>query len=606
MDAPPIVVGRAPPSGLGVRISLFGDERLARLVEGGSERAFAGIYERYHRSLYRYCRSIVREDADAQDALQSAFASAFVALRRGQLDAPLRPWLFRIAHNEAVSLLRRRRSDVELADAAEQWVGSAEDRAAERARLALLVADLRALSDRQLGALVMRELSGLSHEEIAIALETSVGAAKQTIFEARRALMEFAEGRSMMCEEVRRMVSDGDGRAFRSRRVCAHLRDCAGCTVFAAAIPARRDDLQALAPVLAPAASAAMLARVMGAGSGHGASGGAGAVAAGAAGKTVGATLAAKALVSAAVLATAAAGVTGVSTVPRHEHHAKRAPAGVSNARTTTGSVAAPELQPVAGARGAVAGGPRATGAHRAALGRRAARPGSNTLARSHERAPTGASPVHSRVGASGSLPAQAHGTPSASVTGGRSDSSQGVGHASGQPASIPAGGHPGATTGSHPSGSGASSHQAAGETGSPPSVTPPGRAGQSSSHGAASGTGSSPNATPPGRAGQSSSHRAASGTGSSPNATPPGRAGQSSSHGAASGTGSPPSVTPPGRAGQSSSHGAANGTGSSPNATPPGPAGQSSLHGAGSGTGGTQPTPNPSSTPAQGPPAHP
>ena len=427
MDAPPIVVGRAPASGLGVRISLFGDERLARLVEGGSERAFAGIYERYHRSLYRYCRSIVREDADAQDALQSAFASAFVALRRGQLDAPLRPWLFRIAHNEAVSLIRRRRSDVELADAAEQWVGSAEDRAAERARLALLVADLRALSDRQLGALVMRELSGLSHEEIAIALETSVGAAKQTIFEARRALMEFAEGRSMMCEEVRRMVSDGDGRAFRGRRVRAHLRDCAGCTVFAAAIPARRDDLQALAPVLAPAASAAMLARVMGAGSGHGASGGAGAVAAGAAGKTVGATLAAKALVSAAVLATAAAGVTGVSTVPRHEHHAKRAPAGVSNARTTTGSVAAPELQPVAGARGAVAGGPRATGAHRAALGRRAARPGSNTLARSHGRAPTGASPVHSRVGASGSLPAQANGTPSASVTGGRSGSSPGM-----------------------------------------------------------------------------------------------------------------------------------------------------------------------------------
>ncbi len=535
MDAPPSVVGRAPASGWGVRISLFGDERLARLVQGGSEGAFAAIYERYHQSLYRYCRSIVREDADAQDALQSAFASAFVALRRGQRDAPLRPWLFRIAHNEAVSLIRRRHSVVELADAAEQWVGSAEDRAGERARLALLVADLRALPDRQRGALVMRELSGLSHEEIAIVLETSVGAAKQTIFEARRALMEFAEGRSMICEEVRRTVSDGDGRALRSRRVRAHLRDCAGCTVFAAAIPARRDDLRALAPVLAPAVSAAMLARVVEAGSGHGAGGGAGAVAAGAAGKTVGATLAAKALVSAAVLATAAAGVTGVSTVLTREHHARRAPAGVSNARTTTGSVAVRNVQRVAGAGGAVAGGPRASGAHRAALGRRAARPGSNALARSRGRAPTGASRVHSGVGASGSLPVQAHGTPSPSVTGGRSGSSQGVGrHASGQPASIPAAGHPGATSGSHPSGAGASSHRAAG------------------------------------------------GTGSSPNATAPG---------------------PPG---PSSSRGAASGTGSSPNATAPGPAGQSSSHGAGSGTGSSQPTPNPSSAPAQGPPAHP
>jgi RNA polymerase sigma factor (sigma-70 family) len=189
MDAPPVVAGQAAARAWGVRrLSLVGDERLARLVGGGSERAFGAIYERYHRALYGYCRSIVREDVDAQDVLQSTFASAFVALRRGRRDAPLRPWLFRIAHNEAISLIRRRRSDVELADSAERCVGSAEDRADERARLALLVEDLRELPDRQRSALVMRELSGLSHEEIAVVLETSIGAAKQAVFEARRAL----------------------------------------------------------------------------------------------------------------------------------------------------------------------------------------------------------------------------------------------------------------------------------------------------------------------------------------------------------------------------------------------------------------------------------
>src|SRR5579859_352042 len=84
-----------------LRLSLLDDERLTRLVGGGSERAFTVLYERYHQPLYRYCRSIVRADPDAEDALQSAFACAFAALRRGQRAAPVRPWLFQIAHNEA-------------------------------------------------------------------------------------------------------------------------------------------------------------------------------------------------------------------------------------------------------------------------------------------------------------------------------------------------------------------------------------------------------------------------------------------------------------------------------------------------------------------------
>jgi len=68
----------------------LGDERLARLVAVGHERAFALLYERYHQPLYRYLRSMLGQDADAQDALQSAFASAFAALKAGRRNAPLR------------------------------------------------------------------------------------------------------------------------------------------------------------------------------------------------------------------------------------------------------------------------------------------------------------------------------------------------------------------------------------------------------------------------------------------------------------------------------------------------------------------------------------
>jgi RNA polymerase sigma factor (sigma-70 family) len=290
--------------------ALLGDERLARLAAAGHERAFTVMYKRYHQPLYRYCRSILRDDSDAQDALQSTFAAAFAALARGQRDAPIRPWLFRIAHNEAISLLRRRRPTADLSAASGAWTASTEDQVAERTELRTLLHDLDRLTERQRSALVMRELSGLSHEEIATALGTSVGTAKQTIYEARRSIFQFAEGRAMPCDEVRRAISDADGRALRGRRIRAHLRECSACAEFAAAIPARGADLRVLAPALPPAAAAGLLQHVAGAGSSHAAGSGVAGLVAAAAGKTASAALTANALAGFAAVAGATVGVT--------------------------------------------------------------------------------------------------------------------------------------------------------------------------------------------------------------------------------------------------------------------------------------------------------
>src|ERR1700751_2105768 len=144
-----------------LRLPRLGDERLARLAARGSERAFAAVYERYHQPLYRYCRSILRDDSDAQDALQSTFTRALSALKRDQRSAPLRPWLFRIARNESISVLRRRRGaggPDPLDDGSIPLAPSAEHEAGERARLEALMGDLAALPERARNALVMREL----------------------------------------------------------------------------------------------------------------------------------------------------------------------------------------------------------------------------------------------------------------------------------------------------------------------------------------------------------------------------------------------------------------------------------------------------------------
>jgi RNA polymerase sigma factor (sigma-70 family) len=343
-------------------IRASGDEALAHLVAEASEPAFAALYERHHQALYRYARSIVRDDADAQDALQSAWTRALVALRRGQRDAPLRPWLYRIVHNEAVSLLRRRHTRRQPPEAEVDRAASAEEQVIERERFALLIKDLHALPERPRGALLMRELGGLSHEEIATALQTSVAAAKQCIYEARRDLAELAAGRATPCDDICRRISDGDRRALRGRRVVAHLRNCPSCARFAALNRERGAALHQVVPWLPAAAAGALLKRLLG--GGRSASvGSTGATGGGLAAKAIGTTLAGKSLVAAALTA-GAISVVGLSgsgpPVPRPTTSHQAAP----RPGTSAGTSAAPVTGSGVARRAGLQSG-RVTAAHR-------------------------------------------------------------------------------------------------------------------------------------------------------------------------------------------------------------------------------------------------
>jgi RNA polymerase sigma factor (sigma-70 family) len=285
--------------------------------------ALAALYERHHQALYRYCRSILRDEEEARDALQSTMAKALAALRDEERDFEVRPWLFRIAHNEAISRVRQRREAVDLDAIGSLGSDSLPQAVEDRARLEQLRIDLQDLPERQRAALVLRELSGLSHEEIAVVLHSSARAVKQTIFEARTALHECVEGRAMLCADVQRALSDGDGRVMRGRRLRAHVRSCRACREFGAALAQRPADLALLAPALPSAAGAALLAQLLpgatasvtqAAGVVGGATAGAGgAVTAGVAGGGVAATVATKV----AIVAVAAATLGGVGTVVR-------------------------------------------------------------------------------------------------------------------------------------------------------------------------------------------------------------------------------------------------------------------------------------------------
>ena len=244
-------------------VRLLPESRLRSRAARGNDAAFAAAYERHHQALYRYCRSIVQNDQDAQDALQNTFTRAFASLQTEQRDFDLRPWLFRIAHNEAITVLRQRRATAMLDDDA-QVAGALEDHVAGREELRLLRADLADLPERQRAALVLRELSGLSHEEIGRILDLSPAGVKQALFDARNALWSARDGRALACDDVRRKLSDGDGRVLRGRGVRAHLRSCVICQGFRAELASRPQRLRLLAPPLPAAGAASLLSPFLG------------------------------------------------------------------------------------------------------------------------------------------------------------------------------------------------------------------------------------------------------------------------------------------------------------------------------------------------------
>src|SRR5215218_2270929 len=167
------------------------DERLVDLVRAGSEPAFEVIVARYRGALLRYCRGILPESR-AEDAVQQAFVSAFAAMRRDDAHLDLRPWLYRIAHNTALNVLRDR--GLEHAELDEQIDGvERPDQALERSQgLRDVLGAVQALPARQRDAMVLRELEGRSYEEIALVLGVTDGAVRQLLNRARNSLRSAA------------------------------------------------------------------------------------------------------------------------------------------------------------------------------------------------------------------------------------------------------------------------------------------------------------------------------------------------------------------------------------------------------------------------------
>jgi RNA polymerase sigma factor (sigma-70 family) len=221
------------------------DEQLVGLAQAGSSEAFASLFRRYRPAIARYAGRLLGSDARAEDVVQEVFLSA---LRRiGSLDRPagFKPWLYRIAHNTCVDHMRRTHRVDEVSIDANLLPASEEIRLYRRAPSTHATVtqkedfkNLReafgGLPPSQSEVLVMRELEGLSYDQIAARMGITRASVESMLFRARQGLRDeygqIATGeRCLRMRPVMARMAEGMS-GLRDRRALArHVRGCQSC-----------------------------------------------------------------------------------------------------------------------------------------------------------------------------------------------------------------------------------------------------------------------------------------------------------------------------------------------------------------------------------------
>jgi RNA polymerase sigma-70 factor (ECF subfamily) len=179
------------------------DAEIAERVAAGDVAAFEQLMRRHNRLLFRTARSILKADADAEDALQEAYLRAWRAMGEFRSEARLSTWLVRIVVNEALGRLRRRGAQVLARDPSmepgDAWTeadveGNPDerpDRAAMRAEVrAMMEARIDALPDAFRTVFVLRAVEEMSVGEIAVLLGLREETVRTRYFRARGLLRE--------------------------------------------------------------------------------------------------------------------------------------------------------------------------------------------------------------------------------------------------------------------------------------------------------------------------------------------------------------------------------------------------------------------------------
>lgn len=194
------------------------DARLVDLVRAGHAAAFEAIVQRYRRPLLKYCGRLLPASR-AEDAVQQTFLKAYQSMISGDAEINLRPWLYKIAHNSSLNLLRQNGWNYDQLDENFDGVQRPDQALELRERLRATVTAVKELPERQRDAVLLREVEGLSYEEIGAALGVGDGAVRQLLHRARATLRAGATAVTPVGLIERVAVALGSGGADPATRV---------------------------------------------------------------------------------------------------------------------------------------------------------------------------------------------------------------------------------------------------------------------------------------------------------------------------------------------------------------------------------------------------
>ncbi len=180
-----------------------GDSELIGLTRSGRQEAFGELIRRYHDRLYNSMTHFLRNETEAEDVVQDAFVLALTKLDSFKGNSQFYTWLYRIAHNAAISKLRKKRPSVSLDQSNDDDqsprfnLPTNEEQPHERLqrleRAESLHRAMEKLSDEHRSILILREMEEMDYESIAAVLQLAVGTVRSRLHRARSCLRELIE-----------------------------------------------------------------------------------------------------------------------------------------------------------------------------------------------------------------------------------------------------------------------------------------------------------------------------------------------------------------------------------------------------------------------------
>lgn len=180
------------------------DRALVERATAGDREAFGALVQRHQDRVFNLAYQVVRNREDALDVAQEAFVKAFASLSSFKGQASFTTWMHRIVVNLAIDCLRRRRRGdptayddrLALPEGGETGQSAADDPESaleSRQVRSLLTRGIEALPPAHRAVLVLREIEGLSYEEIAASVGCSLGTVMSRLFYARRKLQKVLQ-----------------------------------------------------------------------------------------------------------------------------------------------------------------------------------------------------------------------------------------------------------------------------------------------------------------------------------------------------------------------------------------------------------------------------